>query len=206
MQIIEHRDRSKPLCKVFWSPIFIIAVGVWMTGCLGASSLEKEAQRKYGRRGESMTVLFSEDVVSNAVVSWARMLTNGYVLYDNAKSRHIYTVFTNDPSTVFVLENRTNAIAPWGRSACLPPDKSSYWAEVIIRVFPVTGGVRVSAAIHGRHDVRGLAWNIHTFEFDREKAVDLPACPQDERQVLNEIQSTLRKAGETNPPVVPHKP
>ncbi len=193
METVKHGAWSNPFCKILWSSIFVIAVGVWMTGCLGASSLEKEAQRRYSRRGESMTVLFSREVVSNAIVSWALTLTNGYVLYDNANARRIYTAFTNDLSNVFVLENKTNAIAPWGRSTCLPSDKSFYWAKVVIRVFPIAGSVRVSVAIHGRHDVRGLAWNIHTFEFDRQKDVDLPPCPQDERQVLDEILSTLRK-------------
>jgi len=64
---------------------------------------------------------------------------------------------------------------------------------VIIRIASIGGGNRVSVAIHGRHDVRGLVWNIHTLGFEREKSIDIPPCPQDERQVLNQILSKLRK-------------
>jgi len=92
-----------------------------------------------------------------------------------------------DPATLFMLRNGTNAIGFWGKSACLPPKQSAYWADIIIRVTPVSNGSKISVAIHGRHFVQGLAWNFHTFGFYHEKAVDLLPCPQDERQVLDEI-------------------
>jgi len=166
---------------------------VLMVGCVGASSLQKEAQKKYSRPGESIIVPYSKEVVSNAIVSWSTELTNHYPLFDETKSRLVYNVFTNDPSTIFVLDNEVNRFAPWGEYACLPASKSSYWATVIIRIASIGGGNRVSVAIHGRHDVRGLVWNIHTLGFEREKSIDIPPCPQDERQVLNQILSKLRK-------------
>ncbi len=194
--ISSQRILSKPgnLCAL----LLLLA-----TSC--ASSADRQITKKFSRLGESVTVPYSDTVVSNGIMAWAKTLTNGYALYDNPTARRIFTVFTNDRSTLFVLENRTNAIAPWGQSACLPTDKASYWARVIIRVRPATVGNQVSVAIHGGHFVRGLAFNIHTYEFDHEKDVDLPPCPEDERAVLSELESTMRKAGEANPPDVPPK-
>jgi hypothetical protein len=59
-------------------------------------------------------------------------------------------------------------------------------------VRPVTSGHQISVAIHGQHFVRGIAYNIHNLNFDREKESALPPCPQDEQAVLNELESTLR--------------
>src|SRR6266853_1015731 len=139
MRIATHSGRRKE--KRFnilerWQHVFAIGTVLLITGCLGASSLEKEAQRKYRRLGESMIVQYSEIVVSNAIISWAEALTNGYALYDNVAARRNPAFFKDDPATIFLLSNDTNAIAPWGRSACLPPSNSGYWARVIIRVLP----------------------------------------------------------------------
>lgn len=180
-------------------------IGLLLLPASCASSADRQTTKKFSRWGESMTVPYSDIVVSNGIVAWAKTLTNGYVLYDNPTARRIFTVFTNDRSTLFVLENRTNAIAAWGRSICLPPDKASYWATVIIRVRTAAVGNQVSVAIHGRHFARGLAFNIHTYEFDHEKDVDLSPCLEDERAILSELKSTMHQVGETNPPGVPPK-
>src|SRR6476469_2031228 len=114
MQTVHHRERSLPFCGALWSFFFVVAVGVGMTGCVSASSFEKEAQRKYRRVGESMVVPYSEIVVSEAIISWARALSNRYALYDNVAARRNPAFFKDDPATIFLLSNATNAIAPWG--------------------------------------------------------------------------------------------
>lgn len=199
VQIISRQRNPSKFCYVCACLLLLV-----VSGC--TSTADRQITKKFSRLGQSMTVPYSDTVVSNGIIAWSRTLTNGYVLYDNPTARRIFTVFTNDLATLFVLENRTNAIAPWGRSVCLPPDSASYWATVVIRVRSAdVSNQEVSVAIHGRHFVRGSAFNIHTYEFDSEKDVDLPPCPQDERAVLSELESSLRKAGEANPPAVPHK-
>ena len=108
------------------------------TGC--ASSADRQIIKKFSRLGESVTVPYGEVAVSNAVASWARTLTNGYVLLDDRATRLKHMSLTNDSGILFSLRNGTNFIGGWGNSACLPPEKSSYWAEIIISVRPVTVG------------------------------------------------------------------
>jgi len=158
-----------------------------------AASIDKQMVKKYHRIGDTKSVPDAIDVVSNGVVIWSRTLTNGYVLYDDRKSRLEKVILAYEPATLFMLRNGTNAIGFWGASACLPAKNSFYWADVIVRVLPVASGSRVSVAIHGRHFRPGLAWNFHTYGFDRQKEADLPACPQDEREILNQILSTIQR-------------
>jgi hypothetical protein len=158
-------------------------------GC--ANSLDRQSIKQFSRIGESMKASYSTATISNAIASWTKTLTNGYLLYDNDETRRKNIYLNSDSATLLMLRNGTNAVGLWGKSDCLPPDKSAYWADIIIRVTPVSDKNQISVAIHGSHFVRGLAWNMHTFGFNREKAVDLPPCPQDERQVLNAIISTL---------------
>jgi len=166
---------------------------VWGTGCAG--SRDGRLNTPFSRLGESATVSNSRAAVTNAIVLWSRTLSNGYVLYGDNKARNYHTDLGTDPATLFLFRNRTNAIGSWEKSACLPPENSSYWANVIIRVLPVAEGSKISVAIHGRHFIRGLAWNFHNFTLDHEKEADLPPCGQDERKVLNEILATLLKLG-----------
>jgi hypothetical protein len=165
---------------------------LWSAGC--ASFMDSQLAKQFSRVGESETVTNSIGAVTNAIVSWSGTLTNGYVLYGDNDTRLYHTSLKPDPATLFMLRNGTNAIGVWGKSACLPPDKSSFFGDVIIRVLPVDGRNRVSVAIHASHLVRGLVWNFHTFGFEHEKIVELPPCPQDERQVLDEILSKLQTA------------
>ena len=166
---------------------------VWGTGC--ASSRDGQLNTPFSRMGESATVSNSTVAITNAIVLWSRTVTNGYVLYGDNDTRLNDTGLKTDPATLFLVRNMASGIRFWGNSACLPPEKSAYWANVIIRVLPVSEGNKVSVAIHGRHFMRGLAWNFHNFTLDHEKVADLPPCAQDERKVLNEILATLLKVG-----------
>ena len=166
-----------------------------LLGASCASVLDRQLIRQFSRVGESVTVSYSSEAITNAIVVWSRALTNGYVLYDDGGTRRNHVSLRADPATLFMLRHGTGATEVWGKSDCLPSKQASYWADIIIRVIPVVNGNKVSVAIHGRHLVRGLVWNLHTYGFERLKAVDLPPCSQDERQVLDEIQLTLRKVG-----------
>jgi hypothetical protein len=74
---------------------------------------------------------------------------------------------------------------------------------IVVFVGMVEAGNQISAAIHGEHFVRGLAFNIHTYQFDRENDVELPVCPQGERAVLNELVAALKNMKETNTAATP---
>jgi hypothetical protein len=176
------------LCAAFLGGI------VLLTGC--ASISDGQLIEKFNRTGESMTVPFSEQIISNAIVRWSQTLTNGYVLYDNFNTRLYHTSLTNDPANLFMLRNGTYAIGFWGNSACLPTGNTSYWADIIIRVIAIPEGSQISVAIHGNQFVHGIAWNFHTYGFEHEKTAELSPCPQDERQVLNEVATVL---GQLNP-------
>jgi hypothetical protein len=164
---------------------------LWITSCTGINN--REYVKQFSRVGESVIISDSRDAITNAIVLWSRTLTNGYVLYGDTDTRLYHTSLKTDPATFFMLRNGTNAAGIWGKSACLPPGKSSYWADIIIRVLPISNSNKVSVAICGLHSVPGLLWNFDTYSFEHEKIKLLPPCPQDERQVLDEILSTLRK-------------
>ena len=203
MQTLEKRTSTKLILLVASRlASFSLVAALWTTGCLGGTSLEKEAQQKYRRSGEKKIVQYSESVVSNAIVSWATTLTNGYKLYDNPTARRNPAFFKNDPAIIFLLDNDTNGITPWGPSSCLPGSNSLYWGRIIIWVRPAVEGHEVSVAIHGRYHVAGAAWNFHTFGIDRQKAVDLPACPEDERNILNQLDAIMSRSpiGQTPTP------
>lgn len=164
-----------------------------IASCAGINN--KEYIKQSSRVGESVVISNSIEAITNAIVSWSQTLTNGYVLYNDRETRLKNMTLTNDPATLFMLRNGTNAIGIWGKSACLPTEKSSYWADIIIRVLPISNSNKVSVAICARHAVPGLLWNFDTYSFEHERVKLLPPCPQDERQVLDEILSTLHRGG-----------
>lgn len=144
------------------------------------------------RLGESQTVSYSEEAITNAIIAWSKTLTNGYTLHDSFDTRYALIGFENDPTTFFMLDS----FAPfkyWGESACLPSGNAQFYAIVIIRVFPVPTGNKIAVAIHGRHEVGGWELNIHTFGLIKGGEANTRPCRQDERQVLDQILSTLRK-------------
>src|SRR5713226_9538859 len=111
-------------------------------GC--ASSDDRQLMKKYSRVGESATVSNSREGITEAIALWSRTLTNGYMLYEDNNTRGHHTSLRADPATLFMLRNRSFGIGFWGKSACLPPEKSSYWAEVIIRLRSVSTNNQVS--------------------------------------------------------------
>ena len=164
-----------------------------MTGCAGINMgiNNKEYVKQFSRLGESVIIPDSRDAITNAIVLWSRTLTNGYVLYGDADTRLYHTDLKTDKATLFLLKNGIGSSEVWGKSACLPAGQSSYWAEIIIRVLPVSNSNNVSITICGTYAVPGLFWNFHAMGFDHEKVKLLPPCPQDERQVLDEILKQL---------------
>jgi hypothetical protein len=104
---------------------------------------------------------------------------------------------------LFMLMNRKDSIAPWGISAC--KDRAGgFYATIIIRIQALEAGVKIAVAVHEFHVTDRVGFNVHT-GFQRGGTVALAPCPQDDRAVLNELESTLRKAAEADPAGVPPK-
>jgi hypothetical protein len=171
------------------SSIVMACGAVILTGC----QLMNANNNKFSRLGESITVQDRQQVIAYAVQAWAQSLTNGYVLWDDKKTRANHIDLAEEPATLFMLRNATNAIGYWGTSKCLSNANSAYWAEVIIRITPTIGSNRLSVAIHGRQFVHGLSLNLHNYTIDKIKSIDLPACSADEQQVLEAIVTELKK-------------
>lgn len=172
--------------------LLCFAAALFVFGCANGGGYPN-----YRRLGETKVVSTDTIGLSNAVVAWSGSLTNGYsLLRDDEASRSFIGLLLNDPSyTYFMLMNKTNTVAPWGFSACDGSTPHPFFTVVVIRIHPVSNGTSLAVAMHSsRVTTKGIGFNIHT-GFERGGIIDLAPCPQDERAVLSELESTMRKAG-----------
>ncbi len=115
--------------------VLMSSVLLLLADCSCASSSGKQTQNKYSRLGESLTTSYSNRAISNAIVSWAYTLTNGYVLYGDKDARLYHRDLISDKAILYELKSHISALeALWGTSACLPSPNSKYSADIIIRI------------------------------------------------------------------------